>query len=122
MGEAKRSKWNSLIVSTIIGPDAAFRLLAGRVRLCRVDKFVQLKAAYRVAVTFALFADCGFDALPATEIACQREHSIRLAARFISVKVVTASAATIAIFLVPALYQSNTTTSNEEIFKDGVPN
>ena len=101
----------SLFFSAAVRLVVNFLLFAGIGRLYGPVEFGQFATASVFSNFFLLLADFGFDTLLATEVARDRDQAARIAREFLSLKMISATIATVGMFIVPLVLSFSTSTS-----------
>jgi O-antigen/teichoic acid export membrane protein len=104
---------NSLfsLASQAIRLSSNFLLFVAIARFYGAEAFGQFTTAHTFCTVFLLFADFGFDALLATEIARDRDHAESIASQYFSLRVLTAVAAAFALVMLPLVHAFSSPTA-----------
>jgi O-antigen/teichoic acid export membrane protein len=105
---------NSLfsLLSSLIRLLSNFLLFVGIARLYGAEAFGSFTTAHALAIMFIMIADFGFDSFLATEIARDRSKSEDLTRRLLSLKIVFAVAATLAMSVLPLIRTLSSSTAS----------
>lgn len=112
MSQAARIRRNTLFVllSQIVRLLTNVVLFMGIARLYGPSEFGQFTAAHTLAIIFILLADFGFDVLLSSEIARHRERAAALSQMYLSVKLVLAIVASLAMALTASVQSVSSAT------------